>query len=49
LLISHYGDTIELKAMSLGYMPGYEDKELETVVAPLSQDLAGRIENIALP
>jgi hypothetical protein len=36
---SHYGDTIDLKAISLGYAPGYEDKELEemeTAVAPLS-------------
>jgi hypothetical protein len=26
---SHYGDNINLDTMSLGYMPGYEDKELE--------------------
>jgi hypothetical protein len=35
---SHYRDSIDLDTMSLGYMPGYEDKELEqieTVVAPL--------------
>ena len=36
---SHYGDSIDLQAMSLGYVPGYEDHELEemeTAVAPLS-------------
>ena len=49
---SHYGDSIDLEAMSHGYMPGYEVHELEemeTVVAPLSQDLADRIEGIVLP
>ena len=38
--------------MSLGYAPGYEDHELveiETAVAPLSQDLTDRIEDIVLP
>ena len=38
--------------MSHGYTPGYEVhelKEMETVVAPLSQDLADRIEGIVLP
>ena len=49
---SHYGDSINLEAMSHGYTPGYEVHELEemeTVVAPLSQDLVDRIEGIALP
>jgi hypothetical protein len=49
---SHYGDTINLKAISLGYAPSYEDKELEemeTAVAPLSQDRVNSIENIVLP
>ena len=35
---SHYGDNIDLEAVSHGYMPGYEVHELEemeTVVAPL--------------
>jgi hypothetical protein len=35
---SHYGDNIDLDMMSLGYVPGYDDRELEeieTVVAPL--------------
>jgi len=49
---SHYGDNIDLEIMSLGFMPGYEVHELEemdTVVAPLSQDLADRIKGIVLP
>ena len=36
---SHYGDNIDLEAMSHGYTPGYEVHELEemeTAVAPLS-------------
>ena len=36
---SHYGDNIDLEAMSHGYTPGYEVhklEEMETVVAPLS-------------
>ena len=36
---SHYGDSINLEAMSHGYMTGYEVHELEemeTAVAPLS-------------
>jgi len=49
---SHYGDNIDLKAMSHGYTPGYEVHELEekeTAVAPFSQDLADRIEGIVFP
>ena len=49
---SHYGDSIDLEVMSHGYAPGYEVHELEemeTAVAPLSQDLADRIEGIVLP
>ena len=49
---SHYGDNIDLEAMSHGYVSGYEVHELEemdTVVAPLSQDLADRIKGIVLP
>ena len=36
---SHYGDSIDLEAMSHGFTPGYEVHELEEmemVVAPLS-------------
>ena len=48
---SHYWDSIDLETMSHGYVPGYEvhELEMETVVAPLSQDLADRIEGIVLP
>ena len=49
---SHYGDNIDLETMSHGFAPGYETHELEemeTAVAPLSQDLADRIESIVLP
>ena len=38
--------------MSHGFVPGYEAHELEeieTTVAPLSQDLADRIKDIVLP
>ena len=49
---SHYGNSIDLETMSLGFVPGYkahELEEIETVVAPLSQDLADKIEDIVLP
>ena len=49
---SHYGDNIDLEVMSHNYSPGYEVHELEEMemaVAPLSQDLADRIEGIVLP
>ena len=45
-------DIINLEMMSLGFVPGYEAHELdeiETVVAPLARDLAGKIEDIVLP
>ena len=49
---SHYVDNIDLDLMSLGFAPGYEAHEMdeiETVVTPLLQDLASRIEDIVLP
>jgi hypothetical protein len=46
---SHYRETISLATMSLRYMPGYDKKELEDVVVPLSRDLAGRIKDMVLP
>ena len=49
---SHYGDNIDLETMSHGFAPGYEVlelEEMEAVVAPLSYDLADRIEGIVLP
>jgi hypothetical protein len=45
-------ETINLEVMSQGYMPGYEDKDLEKMeddMAPLLQDLANRIADIVLP
>ena len=47
---SHYGDSIDLEAMSHG--SGYEVhemEEMEMVVAPLSLDLVDRIGGIVLP
>ena len=41
-----------METMSNGFMLGYEARELEemeTAVAPLSQDLVDRIEGIVLP
>ena len=49
---SHYGDNIDLEAMSHVYTLGcevHELEEMETVMAPLSQDLVDRIEGIVLP
>ena len=49
---SHYGDSIDLEMMSHGFASGYEVlelEEMEAAVAPLSQDLADRIEYIVLP
>ena len=49
---SHYGDSIDLEMMSLGFVPGYTDVELDeidTTVAPLSWDLAGKMEDTVLP
>ena len=48
---SHYGDSIDLEAMSHDYAPGYEvhELEMETAMAPLSQDMADRIEDAILP
>ena len=49
---SHYGDSIDLEVMSHDYAPGYEVhkmEKMEMAVAPLSQNLADRIEGIVLP
>jgi hypothetical protein len=49
---SHYGETISLEAMSLGYVPGCDEKELEELeeaVVPLSRDLLGRIQDVVHP
>ena len=48
---SHYDDNINLRAMSLGFVPGYELSELdeiEAAVTPLAESLASKIEDIVL-
>ena len=49
---SHYGDSIDLETMSLSFAPGYTDAkldEIEMAMAPLSRDLADKIEDTVLP
>ena len=49
---SHYDDNINLRAMSLDFMPSYELFELdeiEAVVTPLTESLASKIEDMVLP
>ena len=49
---SHYGDNIDLEAMRHVYAPIYEVhklEEMETAVAPLSQDSTDRMEGMVLP
>ena len=49
---SHYDDNIDLEAMSLGFMPGYEPfdlDEIEAAVIPLAETLASKIEDMVLP
>ena len=49
---SHYDDNINLRAMSLGFVPSYELSELdeiEAAVTPLTESLASKIEDMVLP
>ena len=49
---SHYDESIDLGAMSLGFAPGYEASELdkiEVAVAPLVETLASKVEDMVLP
>ena len=49
---SHYDDNINLRAMSLGFTPGYELSELdgiEAAVTPLAESLVSKIEDMVLP
>jgi len=49
---SHYDESIDLEAMSLGFAPGYEASELdeiEAAVTPLAETLASKIEDMVLP
>ena len=48
---SHYDDNIDLEAMSLSFVPGYEPSELdeiEAAVTPLAETLASKIEDMVL-
>ena len=49
---AHYEKEINLKVMSEGFPPTYEDDELESiekVVAPLAKNLADNLKEMALP
>ena len=49
---SHYDREINLKVMSQGFVPIYEDSELEEMekaVTPLARDLADRLKEVVLP
>ena len=49
---SHYDESIDLEAMSLGFAPSYEASELdeiEAAVTPLVETLASKIEDMVLP
>ena len=49
---SHYDREINLEVMSQGFVPVYEDAELnkmETTVTPLAQNLANRLKETVLP
>ena len=49
---SHYDREINLKVMSQGFMPVYEDPELdemEKAVTPLARDLVKKLKEAVLP
>ena len=49
---SHYDDNIDFKVMSLGFVPGYENSELdaiEVMVTPFAETLASRFKDMVLP
>ena len=49
---SHYDESIDLEAMSLGFTPGYEASEMdeiEAAVTPLVETLVSKIEDMVLP
>jgi len=51
IVCSHYADSIDLETMSLGFVPSYEAFELdeiETAVAPITRNLADKVEEIVL-
>ena len=49
---SHYEKEINLSVMSEGFLPTYEDAELEAIekaVAPLAKNLADSLKELVLP
>ena len=49
---SHYDREINLEVMSLSFVPGYEDSELDEIemaVTPLARNLVNRLKDIVLP
>jgi len=49
---SHYDQEVNLEVMSLGFMPGYENSELDEIekaVTPIVRNLANRLKDIVLP
>ena len=48
---SHYDQEINLEVMSQGFVPGYEDSELDEIekaVTPIAWNLANRLKDIVL-
>ena len=49
---SHYDQEVNLEAMSLSFMPGYENSELDEIekaVTPIARNLANRLKDMVLP
>ena len=49
---SHYDQEVNLEVMSLGFMPGYENSELDEIekaVTPITRNLVDRLKDIVLP
>ena len=49
---SHYDQEINLEVMSLGFMPGYKNSELDEIekaMTPIARNLVNRLKDIVLP
>ena len=49
---SHYDQEVNLEAMSLGFVPGYENSELDEIekaVTPIARNLGNRLKDMVLP
>ena len=49
---SHYDQEVNLEVMSLSFVPGYENSELDEIekaVTPIARNLANRLKDIVLP